>query len=136
MWEPPDDEWLILRYPSEVDPTQSAFFTCHLGRPTDDERAQLIAAARVLVGFPPGDGWVGSDTHSVGLTYGEPHADMLGKARIGSLDELSTVDAAAVAGHIAAGHAENRAAKIAAARAALAELEDHELAQALEGTST
>jgi hypothetical protein len=76
--------------------------------PVGDDPAELehlVAAGRVLAGFPASEAWVDDGTAwDVQLTAGEPHDTLLVSAgdRVGTLEDLRKVDSGLVVAHQAA----------------------------------
>lgn len=80
--------WLIIRTPDGV--------RCW---PAGDDQAahgQLVAAGRLLAGVPADDSWVASGSDwDVQLAQGEPRAELLERATVGTPRELQVVDVTA-----------------------------------------
>jgi hypothetical protein len=71
-----DDVWVIVKTPAGV-------WAWHLGDVTDDERADLIDAARASVGFPANDNWPLEAGYDLQVTFYEPHPTLLAQATVG-----------------------------------------------------
>lgn len=119
-------QWVIIRAGGMV-------HCFDLGDEAPDGTVQLlVAAARVLVGFPAHDDWVADPELDVQLTFGEPHPTLLARPGMrGTASDLMAVDPVAIADHQLQRHQTAAAARIAAVKAALAALDPDERAQVL-----
>lgn len=117
--------WLIIHTPTGV-------YTWPVWGEADPPDEDLINRARVAAGFPDHDRWAtdGSDW-DVQATLGEPHPKLLERAKVGTIDDLRKVDAAAVGAHVKGRKASGRRARMDHIRVMLAELDADELAQVM-----
>jgi hypothetical protein len=115
---PRDDEWLIIHTPDGPR-------LWNLGAEDRDEaeRADLISRGRIAAGVPAHNNWATDDSGwTVMISFGEPHAKLMGRAVVGTLDQLAAVDAETVSGYtaeVAAADRETNAAVLAASLAGL-----------------
>jgi hypothetical protein len=64
------------------------------------ERERLVAAGRVLAGFPADEAWVDDDSkRAVMVSLGEPHQTLIARATVGTLADLRKVDPTLVDAH-------------------------------------
>lgn len=123
MTTPRQDWWLIIR--------RDGVPHCWLVGDTSDETRtrDIIDRARVLLGFPVGDGWVSDPSLDVALTGGAPHERLMAVATVHQLSDLDGVSAEALAAYRSQGAVEQRRAFMQAAAAAMAVLTADERAQ-------
>lgn len=106
-----DDEWLIIATPDGPR-------AWNLGTPGRNE-TDLIARGRIVAGVPAHNGWVTDGSgYMVSITFGEPHATLLGA--VGTLDELAEIHPDKVAEYQADIDEATRAEHVAQAAAYLA----------------
>jgi hypothetical protein len=85
--------WLIIKTPQAV-------HCWNIGNPDDLGRDDLLDRARVASGFPASDDWISNGSgYDLQITYGEPHPSLLERATVGTVADLSKVDAELVAQH-------------------------------------
>lgn len=118
--------WLIVRHQAG----EPAVW--HLGDATGRDLADLVDAARVVLGIPAGDSGSSAEW-DVQLTYDEPHHTLLARATMRDPAELLAVTPEAVFEFRAAVHAAGRRGRLEAARDALAELTEDEVETILAG---
>lgn len=110
------DWWMIMHTPAG----------CNLwpvGEADNQRQEDLAMRARTLIGFPQGDEWITSDSWRIAFTPGEPHPKLVARSTVHKLADLDAVDAAALAAYRDAYADATRAEQVAAARAAIAELD-------------
>lgn len=112
----PADWWLIVSTPDG----QHVWCIGDLQRP---DLGHLVAAARLQVGYPAGDG-IPSDDWCLHAAPGEPHPTLLESARVGDVRDLERRDPAAVAAYQAASLEVMREQHIEAAKAAMTLLDE------------
>lgn len=110
------DWWLIIHTPAGP-------HLWHVGEADNTRQEDLAMRARVSTGFPQGDSWIESDSWRVAFTLGEPHPKLIARSTVHKLAELDAVDAAGLAAYRSAYAEAARADQLAAARAAVAELD-------------
>lgn len=112
--------WLIVR-------RAGAVHCWPVGDTSDDARLQdLIARARILLGFPAGDDWIGDETraNTIQLTRGEPHPRLMAAATVHRLSDLDRVTPEAVTAYLAECDQAGQAARLADAQRTVDALPD------------
>lgn len=126
MTAPRPEWWLIVR----LGGVPHCWQVGELG--DDTSTRDLIDRARVVVGFPAGDGWVADGRgDTVQLTCGEPHPQLMAQATVHRLSELDAVSVETLASYRAACDVEHRQACVRLARESLARLTPDERAQVI-----
>lgn len=126
------DWWLIIHTPDGP-------WCWAIGDPGDDERERLVAAGRVLAGFPADETWADDDSPwNVQLTLGQPHHTLIARAHeahdaagVGTVTNLRAVKAELVDAHQAAREEWHKARYVDAVALALAGLDEESLAAVL-----
>lgn len=116
--------WALIRTPGGV-------HVWDLGDGDDAQRTDLINRARVTAGFPADDAWVGSG-YDLSLSSGAPHPSLLDRATVGTVEDLSKVDARLVDQHVAARLQAHHATAVAGAKRAILALDEARLEQVLD----
>jgi len=95
------DTWLIIHLHGDV-------HVCNLGEIDDDDRDDAIMAARALVDFPADDSWAATPeltwqkvapgvpdrqvlATAVMVSFGQPHDDLMNRARVWDREDLANV---------------------------------------------
>jgi hypothetical protein len=96
------------------------------------ERDRLVAAGRVLAGFPADEAWVDDDSKlAVMVSLGEPHPTLIARATVGTLADLRKVDQALVDAHQAGRAQWSHTRQVEALALMLATMDSDTLATAL-----
>lgn len=127
MTEPGRKSWWLMAQCRGGEPA-----VWHLGDATHEDLAELVDAARVVLGIPVTDGGSSAEW-DVQLGYDEPHDTLLARATMRDPAELMAVATSAIVEFRAAVHEAGRQGRLEAARAALGDLAPDELDELLGG---
>jgi hypothetical protein len=120
------DGWLVVK-------VGGAPHCWPVGDTSDGARVrEVIDRARVLVGFPAGDGWLADPArNTVQLTCGQPHEQLMAQATVHRLSDLDTVTVEALTAYQAACDVDTSRMRMAAAKETMLALTSDERTQVI-----